>query len=102
VLSQSRALCCSNVILRCEADDAFASLASLEGWLHALRRTTSFEARKGSHLTGERTAFVPGMTPEIASRALTCAKVRWVRIVDCGPSAASAVSNSGNAHRAAW
>ena len=49
----------SDVILRCEADDAFASLASLEGWLHALRRTTSFEARKGSHLR---------MTLEIASK----------------------------------
>jgi hypothetical protein len=32
---------------------------------------------------------------------LTYAKVRWARIVDCG-SAANAVSNSGNAHRAAW
>jgi hypothetical protein len=34
------------VILRCEADDAFASLASLEGWCSAQWVRPSFEARK--------------------------------------------------------
>jgi len=64
----------------------------LEEWCSLQCVRPSFETRSQARALLRMTS----------SRVLTCGQVRSVRIADCGRSAASAVSSSGNAHRGGW